>query len=167
MASHRLDPIFVRAQIDALRVAYPEVANDEDQWLLTLESETDLHEFLTVAVKRMCEAEAFAEGIDDLIRDIKTRQQRFEQRGEAMRGLAFRLMNQAAVRKVELPLATLSIRNGVPRVIVTDEARLPPDCIRTRTEPNKIAIKERLERGEHVPGAELSNAEPGLSVRIK
>ena len=51
--SDRLDPTFVRAQIEALRVAYPDIADDEDQWLLTLESETDLREFLTLAVRRM------------------------------------------------------------------------------------------------------------------
>ena len=165
--SNRLDPIFVHAQIDALRVAYPDIADDEDQWLLTLESETDLHQFLAVAVRRICEAGAFIEGIDDLIHDLKVRQDRFERRSDAMRGLAFRVMNIAEVRKVELAQATLSLRNGAPKVIVTDEARLPEDCIRIKREPNKIAIKERLERGEHVDGAELSNAEPGLLVRIK
>ena len=48
-----------------------------------------------------------------------------------------------------------------------DEARLPPDCIRTRTEPDKVRIKEHLARGERVDGAELSNSEPVISVRIK
>ena len=165
--SNRLDPTFVRAQIDALRAAYPQIADDEDQWLLSLESETDLREFLTVAVKRICEAEAFVEGIDDLITDIKTRRQRFEQRGEAMRTMAFKLMSAADVRKLELPQATLSIRAGQPRVIITDEARLPPECLRIRTEPDKVRIKDRLSHGEHVDGAEMSNAESVLSVRIK
>jgi len=165
--SNRLDPTFVRAQIEALRAAYPQVADDEDQWLLSLESETDLREFLTVAVKRMYEAEAFVEGIDDLITDIKTRRQRFEQRGEAMRSLAFRVMTTAAVRKVELPQATLSIRAGQPKVIITDETRLPEHCIRIKREPDKLLIREHLARGEHVAGAELSNSEPQLAVRIK
>jgi len=165
--NNRLDPTFVRAQIDALRAAYPQVADDEDQWLLSLESETDLREFLTIAVKRICEAEACAEGIGDLIREVRERQQRFEQRGEAMRAMAFKLMNAADVRKIELAQATLSIRAGQPKVIVTDEAALPPDCIRIRREPDKIAIKEHLARGEPVAGAELSNREDVLAVRIK
>src|SRR5580765_8768669 len=114
--SNRLDPIFVRAQIDALRVAYPDIADDEDQWLLTLESETDLREFLTLAVRRMRASEGLAAGaaaeVEELAAPAKARQQRFERRSEAMRELMFKLMNQAELRKLELPLATLSIRAG-------------------------------------------------------
>ena len=84
-----------------------------------------------------------------------------------MRALAFKVLMQAGVKKLELAAATLSIRAGQPRVIITDEARLPPDCIRTRTEPDKIAIKEHLARGEPVAGAELSNSPPTLAVRVK
>jgi len=163
----RLDPIFVRAQIDALRAAYPQIADDEDQWLLTLESETDLREFLAVAVKRMCEAEAFVEGIRDLITDIKARQLRFEQRSDAMRTLAFKVMTTAAVRKVELPQATLSIRAGQPKVIILDEHALPNELVRIKREPNKPKIKDYIDAGMEVPGAELSNREEQLAVRIK
>ena len=167
--ANRLDPTFVRMQIEQLRLTHPGIWDDGDEQLLadSLEGETDFHKFLTAVVRRICEAEAFVEGIDDLITDIKTRRQRFEQRGEAMRSLAFKLMSAADVRKVELPQATLSIRAGQPRVIVTDESALPPDCIRIKREPDKIAIKERLMRGEHVPGASLSNAEPALAMRTK
>ena len=167
----RLDPIFVRAQIDALRAAYPQIADDEDQWLLTLESETDLREFLAVVVNRIYEADAFAEGavasLEYLISNSKARKQRFEQRGEAMRALAFKVMSVAAVRKVELPQGTLSIRAGQPKVIIVDETALPPSCIRIRKEPDRIVIKEHLMRGDQVPGAELSNREDVLALRIK
>jgi hypothetical protein len=156
-------------QIEALRLTHPGIwdEGDEDTLLLALESETDLREFLVAVTRRMVEAEAFADGIGDLITETKARQQRFEQRSEAMRSLAFRLMNAAEVRKVELPQATLSIRAGVPRVIVTDEAALPPNCVRIKREPDKVIIKERLAAGETVPGAELNNSPPTLTVRIK
>ena len=163
----RLDPTFVRREIDALRYSHPDVMDDEELWQLALTSETDLHEFLTVVVKRMGQTEANIEGIGDWIAELKARQQRFEQRCDAMRSLAFKLMQQAAVKKVELPLATLSIRAGQPRIIITNEAALPSDCVRIKREPDKIAIKEHLARGEPVPGAELSNSEPVLAVRIK
>ena len=167
--SERLDHTFVRTQIEHLRLTHPGIWDEGDEQLLadSLEGQTDFHKFLSAVVRRICEAEAFVDGIGDLIIDIKARQQRFERRGEAMRALAFKVMSAAEVRKVELRQATLSIRAGVPRVLITDETRLPPDCIRTRTEPNKIAIKERLERGDEVPGAEMSNREEVLSVRIK
>jgi len=165
--NNRLDPIFVRAQIDALRVAYPDIADDEDQWLLTLESESELAEFLAAVARRYCAAEKLVEATGDEMSDLKARRERFEQRCNAMRGLAHKVLDWAGLRKFEVARATFSIRAGVPRVLITDEARLPPDCIRTRTEPDKLKIKEHLARGEPVPGAELSNSEPVISVRIK
>jgi len=167
--SNRLDPTFVFAEIERLRVTYPQIWEDGDEQLLldSLEGETDFHRFLAAVVRRICEAEACAEGIGDLIREVRERQARFEQRSDAFRGMAFKLMIAAEVRKVELPQATLSIRVGTPKVIVTDEAALPPDCIRIKREPDKIALKEHLMRGEQIAGAELSNAEPVLALRIK
>jgi hypothetical protein len=165
----RLDPAFVRAQIEALRVSYPGIWDDDDQQLLAdmLEGETGFNEFLTGVVRRMCEADALASGIGNLLVDLRERQRRFYDRNDAMRALAFKLMQQAAVRKVELPQATLSIRAGQQKVIITDETALPPNCVRIRTEPDKVAIKEHLTRGEPVAGAELSNSEPVLAVRVK
>jgi len=165
----RLDPIFVFAEIERLRVTYPQIWEDGDEQLLldSLEGETDFHRFLAAVVDRTDDAEEIIDGIDIKMDERKARKARFEQRYEAMRALAMKLMDHAGVRKVVLPAATLSIRAGTARVIITDEAALPPDCIRTRTEPDKIAIKEHLARGEQVPGAELSNAEPTLALRIK
>jgi len=165
--NNRLDPTFLRAHIEALRHSHPQIANEEDQWLLTLESETELPEFLARVVARMQDTDAKITGIGDLIASLKARCDRFEQRSDAMRALAFKVLMQAGVKKLELAAATLSIRAGQPRVIITDEAALPPDCVRVRTEPNKTAIKDRLGRGEPVPGAEMSNAEPMLAVRVK
>lgn len=166
---NRLDPTFVRAQIELLRHTHPGIWDEGDETLLAdmLEAETDLHEFLAAVTENKCDADAKIEGIGDLMSRFKARCDRFEQRSEALRGLMFKIMTQAGVRKVELAAATHSIRNGVPKVIITDETRLPPDCIRIKREPDRIAIKERLSRGEAVPGAELSNSEPQLATRIK
>lgn len=163
---YRLDPHFVRAQIESLRVTHPSIWEDGDDetLMLALESETELREFLIAVVRQMCEADALAEGTDIELAHIKTRRQRFEQRSEAMRALTFRLMNAAEVRKMVLPQRTLSIRAGQPRVIITDETALPENCVRIKREPDKIAIKNHLMRGERINGAEMSNAEPVLAV---
>jgi hypothetical protein len=167
MPDRRIDPTFVLAQIELLRLRYPQIWDDDDTLGIGLEGETDLHEVLAIVVLRMRNAEALAIGDNVLINDLKERRDRFNDRYEAMRTLAFKLMDAAGVRKLELPIATLSIRAGVPRVIITDETLLPPDCVRIRTEPDRVAIKEQLMRGEPVAGAELSNSEPQLAVRVK
>jgi hypothetical protein len=166
--TNTLDPVFVRAQIDLLRVRCPEIDDDDDKLRVDmLEAETDLHEFLDAVIARKQWAEEFAETIGRLIEKNKIRLARHERIAEAMRETAHKIMDHAGVRKFVLPRATLSIRAGMPKVIVTDEAALPPDCVRVRTEPDKIAIKEHLARGEPVPGAALSNSEETLAVRDK
>ena len=165
----RLDPTFVRAQIELLRVTHPSIWDEYDDQLIadTLEGATDLHEFLAAVVRRMVEATAFAAGIEAMIDQMKARRDRFDQRTEAMRGIAFNVMQHAEVKKIELALATLSIRAGVPKVIVTDEAALPENCVRIKREPDKHLIASYLKAGQEVPGAALSNSEPSLAVRVK
>ena len=166
--SSRLDPTFVRQQIELLRVTHPEVWDGDEQLLADmLEGETDLHGFVSAVIRRMLEAQANAGGIDDLITDLKARQIRMEQRSDALRGLMFKLLMQAGVKRLELAAATLSIRAGQPRVIITDEARLPEQFVRIKREPDKHLIASYLKSGHAVEGAELSNSEPTLAVRVK
>jgi hypothetical protein len=165
----RLDPTFLRAQIELLRRAHPDLWDENEQVLLdALEGQTELFEFLTVALRQMYTAKAYATGLKRVIvENFQPRQERYEQREQTLRTLMFRIMTAADIHKIEVLEATLSIRAGVPRVIITDETLLPPDCVRVRTEPDKVRIKERLARGETVAGAELSNSEPTLAVRVK
>ena len=168
--SHPLDPTFVRAQIELLRISHPGIWDDGDEILLAdmLEGQTGLYEFLITLMRRaLIDDETVVRGTEAIMAEMKARRLRYELRIEAARTLAFKLMQQADVRKIELPIATLSIRAGQPKVIITDEAALPEHCIRTKREPDKVAIKEQLAGGQAVPGAELSNAEPTLAVRVK
>ena len=166
----RLDPTFVRAQIELLRISHPGIWDDGDEILLAdmLEAQTGLYEFLITLMRRaLVDDETVVRGTEAIMAEMKARRLRYELRIEAARTLAFKLMQQAYVRKIELPIATLSIRAGQPRVIITDEAALPEHCIRTKREPDKVAIKEQLAGGQAVPGATLSNSEPTLAVRVK
>ena len=167
--SNRLDPTFVRAQIELLRVTHPDIWDEGDERLLAdmLEAETSLYEFFASLVHGMRTTEAFIVGMSTLMDQLKARRDRYERREEALRGLALKLMQHANVRKIELPQATLSIRAGQPRVIITDEAALPDNCVRIKREPNKTLIRELIDQGVSVPGAEFSNSEPTLAVRVK
>lgn len=169
LARTRLDPAYVRQQIDLLRSQWPEIWDDPDGALLTdtLEGETNLLEFLTGHVDAMHGSENHKTSLDLRIEAYKNRAQHFAMRVEALRTLAFKLMQHANLTKLELAPATLSIRQGTPKVVITDEAALPEDCIRIKREPNKIRIKELIDQGVTVPGASLSNAEPVLAMRTK
>jgi hypothetical protein len=52
-------------------------------------------------------------------------------------------------------------------VIITDEAALPDNVVRIKREPNKTLIRELIDQGVAVNGAELSNSEPSLAMRVK
>jgi hypothetical protein len=77
------------------------------------------------------------------------------------------LLQAAHLRKLELPECTLSIRIGVPRVIIVDETEIPDEFCRIVSSPDKTKIKAALSEFKSVPGATLSNAEDGLTVRVK
>lgn len=156
----------IRQQISNLRLTHPELVEDEESWLLALESETDLTETLRAIERKRHETAGLAGGIVHALSQLHERQERFERREKALRGTLFNLLQAADLRKKELPEATLTIRNGTARVIVTDELILPDIACRFKREPDKTKIKELLATGP-VRGAELSNAEPCLSIRVK
>jgi hypothetical protein len=84
-----------------------------------------------------------------------------------MRNLMLRLLQAAHLKKLEMPEATLSVRLGVPRVVIVDETEIPDEFCRIKKEPDKTKIKAALSEFKPVPGATLSNAEDGLTVRVK
>jgi hypothetical protein len=71
-------------------------------------------------------------------------------------------LEQQGRTKVDTKLGPVRIvKNGGKPPVVLSEAldveALPPDCKRTKTEPVKDAIRERLERGEVIAGASIGD----------
>lgn len=164
----QLDPNAIRLQIENLKLAHPEILQDDEAWLASLESETDFNEILTTIVRRIEDTKALVIGTQDRFEELKARKDRFEHRVETLRDLAFKIMQAADLAKVELPEATLSLRAGQPKVIgEPDPFFLPEHFVKRTVVPNMTAIKDALKTGETVPGCELSNSPPSLTIRIK
>lgn len=163
-----LDPKTIRQSIENLKITHPELLEDDEAWLSTLESETDFNELLTTIVRRIEDTKALVIGTKDRFEELKARKDRFEHRVETLRDLAFKIMQAADLAKVELPEATLSLRAGQPKIIgEPDPFFLPEHFRKTVVTANMTAIKEALKTGETVPGCELSNSPPSLTIRIK
>ena len=162
-----LDPQIIHHQIANLLVSFPELAEDEDSWSMALASETELDELLTKLIAMIEDSNVLIDGTAIRMEELKARQDRFKRRIEAFRALIFKLMEAAEIKKRELPLGTLSIRAGTPKVIITDPLEVPVTFCRTEVSPDKKKIKEALELGFDVPGAVMSNGEASLSVRVK
>lgn len=163
----RIDPQTVRQQMDALVAAYPEIGEDEILRADMFEAETDLHEFMTAIEKIRRAAVGFSDGLDGEIDELRARRDRFRRRDDAIRSLMFKVMQWADLKKLEIQRATISVRRGTPRVLISDERAVPDNLCRIVRSPDLTKIREALNAFETVPGAELSNAEPTLAIRIK
>lgn len=162
-----LDAAQIRQHIDFLLAAYPELGEDDVLRADMIEGETMAFEFMSKMVRRIGESKALADGIELYVKDLRERAARIERRVDGIRALIFKVMEVANLKKAELSEATLSIRAGQPRVILTDETLLTDNYVRIKREPDKTKIKEMLLRGADVAGACLSNSEPSLSIRVK
>lgn len=163
----RLDPNIIRQQIANLLTTCPELAEDDVLRADMIEGETDAFTFLSVIARKIGEAKALSDGANGYAKELLDRCERLDRRNESLRKLAFTIMDAAGLKKAELAEATLSIRNGQRKVIIADENQIPEPLWRVKRDPDKTAIREKLLAGEYVPGAELSNAEPTLSIRTK
>lgn len=161
-----LDAARVRSEIESLIAAHPELAEDEILRADTIEGSTDAHAVLATILDAMREADALEDAVAARIAALSERRKRIAARSDVLRDLALRLLHAAGRRKLELAEATLSIRAVAPRVEIDDPALIPPALTRTKTEPDKTAIRAALAAGEAVPGAHLSNGGETLAVRI-
>lgn len=149
-----------------LIAAYPELEEDEELRADMLEGETDLHRLLSRLINNERDADALAKAIAGRISDLQARKARAERRKEAMRSLMFRLMKAAALPKLVLPEATLSVGKKAATVEIVDEDALPENVVRITRAPDKKAIADLLKAGEEVPGAKMGEPGESLTVRV-
>lgn len=163
-----INPLVVRQQIENLKVAHPELIEDDEAWLASLESETRFEELVTQLVRRIDDSKALAEGTAGRLTELQERKARMLHRMESLRNLLFKIMESAELAKLELPEATITIRKGTQQLTgEADAAALPDELCKISRTPDRTAIKEALKTGQTVPGFQLSNATPSLSIRIK
>lgn len=144
------------------------LADDDELKADTIEGETNLHEALVSALNRMAEIEAHADGIAAAIKRFKQRSDRLEAQAERIRAAITLALEMAELARIELPIATISLRKTPPKVVITSEADIPSAFFK---EPapvlDKKAILDALKASILVPGAELSNGGMSITVRFQ
>lgn len=142
---------------------------DEDLKLDMLEGSTDLNEIVSALLAANEDDEGDIAKMDAQIDMRAARQQRLEARIEARKKAIASLMDCAAITKLPLPEATVSLRTLQPRPKVVDENAVPADLMTSKIvcKPNMEAIKEAIERGETIPGVVMTNGSASLTVRRK
>lgn len=161
------DAAFVKAQINSLKVAFPELVDDYEVLESAIDGETDFERVVEAITDQYLDALSMKGAIAERMEALEERSKRFTKKAETIRTLAFDLMQAANRPKVELPIATLSIRKGVSKVEIDDLMAIPQGFTRTEVIPLKTELKKALEAGEAIPGAHLEHGPDGLSVRTK
>ena len=143
--------------------------HDEDDEQLLVESETNLREAIELALLANAEDAAHVVGLTEIIASFHARAARKTARIERRKGAILAAMEIVGLQRLELAAATLSVGKGRRKVIITDEELIPDEFMRewVSRSPDKEAIKDALMAKRPVPGAELSNTMPSLTVRTR
>jgi Siphovirus Gp157 len=150
------------------RIVALEAEIDEATLADTLEGCTDLNEAVAAVVRAALEDEALAEGLKGHIEALQDRFRRLGDRASRRRAIARDAMIEVDLRKIAAPDFTVSVRPGSPSLVVMDEKAIPAPYWQSR-EPrlDRMGLIRDLKTGLSVIGAELSNPEPVLSVRVR
>ena len=143
-------------------------ALDDETLADTLEGITDLHEMIAAVIRSALVDEALHLGLRSRVDDMRERLSRLELRASKKRELALEAMAEAGLSKLEQPDFTASARAGSPALMVVAEDRIPEAY--WLPQPPKLdrqTILGELKRGIDIPGAQMSNPKPVLSVRTK
>ena len=151
---------------ERLLATWPEI--DSDTLADTLEGITDLHEIIAAIIRSALVDEALHGGLRSRLEDMKTRLARLEERGAKKRQLALDAMSEVGLRKLEQPDFTASARAGSPSLVVIAEDAIPSSYwVPQPPKLDRQSLLAELKRGGEVPGTQLSNPRPTLSVRTK
>ena len=143
-------------------------STDEETLTDTLEGITDLHEMIAAVIRSALVDEALHAGLRFRVDDMRERLSRLELRATKKRQLALDAMTEVSLTKLEQPDFTASARAGSPALVVIAEDRIPEAY--WLPQPPKLdrqAILGELRRGLDIPGAQMSNPKPVLSVRTR
>lgn len=130
-------------------------------------AEGDIYQMLYRVIRAAGEAEAFADAVAARIDDLTARKQRYTERARQLRGTAFAVMDVLGERNITQPDFTATIRAGSQRPVIADETAIPDEYKKITVTVDKAAINAAIKDGVVIPGVELSNALPSLTIRTK
>jgi hypothetical protein len=149
--------------VERIRAAFPE--ESEETLADSILGETALDAAILSVLRAAIYREAHADAIEGMIDTLASRKRRLAEGAQALRRAARDAMIEGGMPKLTSADLTVSVRDGKPKVIVTDEKLIPDLLCRFTRSPNKTDIGEVLRNGHAVPGATFGNADPVLTIR--
>lgn len=141
--------------------------HDDPQLILDMiEGETDLTEAIAIVYSEIADDEAMVAGLKAKIEEFSERKARLEKANETRRNVILMAMEKAGLKTLKCPLATITVRDVPPSVVVTDEPAIPAEFWKPQDPKlDKKALAEAVKSGAAVPGAQLSNGGISLTIR--
>lgn len=143
--------------------------HDDPKLILDMiEGETDLAEACAVVYEETIEDEILIAGLAAKIEELQARKGRMERSIETRRTIILMAIEKAGGGTLKTPLGTMSTRAIPPKLIVSEEDKIPARFWKP-SDPklDRAALTEALKGGETISGATLSNGGIGLSIRVK
>ena len=161
-----LAAITYRAIRDRIKAEDPQI--DEQTLADTIEGLTDVHEILAAIVRAALADEALANGLKGRIAEMQDRLERLQDCAKKRRHIVKEVMIELEIRKIAAPDFTVSIRPGIPSLLVIDEQAVPsiywqPVAPRLKRQE----LLNELKQGSEITGVTLANPDPVLSVRTR
>ena len=112
--------------------------------------------------------EALATGLHGRIAEMQDRLNRLQDCAAKRRQIAKEVMIELDIKKITAPDFTVSIRPGMPALLVLNEEAVPSIF----WQPSEPRLKRQellveLRGGAEIEGVALSNPEPVLNVRVR
>lgn len=142
------------------------LGDDETDVRDAVEGQTNLLEAIGKAVARLGEIAAHVDGLSAHVASLRDRKDRLEKQAENLRTAIAVAMDTATLRRIELPIATVSLKATPPKPDIVSEADIPSKFWKQPAPTlDKRAVLEALKAKEAVPGAVLSNG--GMTIQVR
>jgi len=151
---------------DQLKALYQDI--DDETLQDTLEGISDLPDVIKALIRSSLDDEALIEALKHRVEDMQARLSRFKDRFERKRELASWAMASAEIGKIQTEDFTLSLRQGPPRLEVSDQDKVPPEYfVPQPAKLDRVSLIGALKRGDVIPGTVLVAGEMHVAVRVR
>jgi hypothetical protein len=151
---------------DQLKGLYQDI--DDETLLDTLEGISELPELIKALIRSSLDDDVLIGALKQRLEDMQVRLSRLKDRFERKRELACWAMTNAEMIKVEAEDFTLSLRQGPPRLEVTDQDQVPAEFfVPQPPRLDRSGLTSALKRGDVIPGTTLVNGDMHIAVRVR